>query len=120
MTESDLVKLFGLRTTNYLIGNCSIEMSKLQQNGRHAFILVPCHVCKELVKLHGLEIHGGKIIIEEAKTRPRTLVNEFSRNAAASNQQSMHKMPPTINDVRSRLPTAPIKNNIQFKTLIVI
>ena len=30
VTESDLVKLFGLRTTNYLIDNCSIEMFKLQ------------------------------------------------------------------------------------------
>ena len=29
VTENDLVKLFGLRTTNYLIDNCSIEISKL-------------------------------------------------------------------------------------------
>ena len=35
VTKNDLVELFGLRTTNYLIDNCSIEMSKLQQNGRH-------------------------------------------------------------------------------------
>ena len=39
VTESDLVELFGLRTTNYLIDNCSIKMSKLQQNGRHQW---PC------------------------------------------------------------------------------
>ena len=42
VTESDLVELFGLMTTNYLIDNCSIEMSNLQQNGSHnghAFIL---------------------------------------------------------------------------------
>ena len=61
VTESDLVELFGPRTTLYLIDNCSIEMSKLQQNGRHndyAFILTPCHVCNEIVKLHGLEFHG--------------------------------------------------------------
>ena len=71
LTETDLVELLGQRTTNYLIDNCSIEMSKLQQNGRHnghAFILPPCNVCNELVKLHGLEFHGRKIIIEEAKT----------------------------------------------------
>ena len=57
MTKSDLVELFGLRTTNYLIDSCSIEMPKLQENGRHdhAFILASCHVCNELVKLHGLE-----------------------------------------------------------------
>ena len=81
MTESDLVKLFGLRATNYLIDNCSIEMSKLEQNGRHngqAFILAPCHVSNELVKSDGLEFHGCKIIIEEAKKPPWTLLNELS------------------------------------------
>ena len=80
MTESDLGELFGLRTTNYLTDNCSIEMSKLQQNGRqngHAFVLAPCHVCDELVKLHGLEFHGRKIVIEKAETPHKTLVNEF-------------------------------------------
>ena len=34
VTESVLGELFGLGTTNYLKNNCSIEMSKLQQNGR--------------------------------------------------------------------------------------
>ena len=74
VTESNLVELFGLRTTNYLIDNCSIEMSKLQQNRRHnshAFILAPSNVCNELVKLHGLKFYGHKIIIEEAKTPSR-------------------------------------------------
>ena len=87
VTKSDLVKLFGLRTTNYLIDNCSIEISKLQQNGKHnghAFILAPSHVCNELVKLHGLEFQGRKIIIEEAKTPPRTLLNELSTSAVAN------------------------------------
>ena len=56
-------------------------MSKLQQVGRHnghAFILAPCHVCDELVKLYGLEFHGLKIIItEESKTTPRNLVKKI-------------------------------------------
>ena len=85
-------------------------MSNLQQNGRYngqAFILAPRHVCDELVKLHGFEFHGCKIIIEKAKTSPRTLVNELSASAVANDQQSMHKMSRTINDVRSRSPTAP-------------
>ena len=85
-------------------------MSHLQQNGRHnchAVILAPCHVCDELVKLHGLEFHGRKIIIEEAKTPPGSVVNELSTSAVANDQQSMQKMSPAINDVRSRLPTAP-------------
>ena len=79
MAESDLVKLFGLKATNYLADNCSIKMSNLQQNGRHnghAFILAPFHVCDKLVKLHSFEFHGHKIIIEEAKAPPRTLVNK--------------------------------------------
>ena len=66
VAESDLVEPFGLRTANYLIDNCSIQMSNLQQNGKHnghPFILAPCHVWDELVKLHGLEFHGRKIII---------------------------------------------------------
>ena len=89
VTESDLVELFGLRTTIYLIDNCSIETSKLQQNGRHnnrAFILAPCLVCNELAKLHGLEFHGRKIISEEAKTPPRTLLNKLSTSAVANDQ----------------------------------
>ena len=68
-------------------------MPKLQQNGRHnghAFNLAPYYVCDELVKLHGSEIHDLKIIMEEAKTPPRTLVNEWSRNVT-NDQRSMHK-----------------------------
>ena len=38
--------------------------------------LAPCHVCEELVKSYGLEFHGHKIIIEEAKTSPRTYLNK--------------------------------------------
>ena len=113
MTESELVELFGLRTTNYLIDNCSIEISKLQQNGRHnghAFILAPCDVCNELLKLHGLEFHGLKIIIEEAKTPPRTLLNELSTSAVANDQQNMDKTPPNVKDVKSKLPTAPTED----------
>ena len=30
VTGNDLVELFGLKTTNYLVDNCSIEMSNLQ------------------------------------------------------------------------------------------
>ena len=60
VTESDLGKLFVLRTTNYLKDSCSIKISKLQQNGRHnghAFIWAFCHVSDELVIFQGLEFH---------------------------------------------------------------
>ena len=110
VTESDLVKFFCLRTTNYLTDNCTIEMSNLQQNGRHnghVFILAPCHVYNELVKLHGLEFHCRKIIIEEAKTPPKTLLNELSATVVANDQENMHKLPPTINELRSKSPATP-------------
>ena len=94
-------------------------MSKLQSveshNG-HGFVLAPGHICDELVKLHDLEIYGPKIIIiEEAKTLPRTFFNKLSKNVVANDQQSMHKMPPSYNDVTAHLQ----KNNIQFRNLIV-
>ena len=95
-------------------------MSKLQENVKHngyAFILAPCHVCNELVKLHGLEFQGRKIIIEEAKTPPRTLLNELSTSAVANDQQNMHKMPPTINDVKSRLTTAPTEEQSPIQNI---
>ena len=66
VTDIDLIKLFGLRTTNYLIDNCSIEMSNGSHNG-HAFILATCHACDELVKLYGLEFHGRKILLKKLK-----------------------------------------------------
>ena len=120
VTESVLGELFSLRTTNYLKNNCSIEMSKLQQNGRQwswiCFSTLSSFwwVCK----IHGLEFHGFKIFTEEAETPLRTFVNKLLTNAVASDQ-SMHKMRPTINDVRSGLPAARTKNNIQFRTLTV-
>ena len=54
-----------------------------------------------------MEFYGRKIIIEEAKTPPKTLVNELSTSAVANDYQSIRKMPPTFDDVRSRLPKTP-------------
>ena len=72
----------------------------------------------KLVKLHGLEFHGRKIIIEEAKRSPRTLVNKLLISAVANDQQSMHKMLPTINKVRSKLPTAPTEEQYPIQNII--
>ena len=72
-------------------------MSKLQQNGRHnAFILAPCHVCDELVKLHGLKFHSRKIITEKAKRPPRTSVKKLLTNVVANDQQRIHKYLPPL------------------------
>ena len=54
-----------------------------------------------------MEFHDHKIVIQEAKTPSRTLISKLSTNALVNNQQSLHRLPPNINDVRSRLPTAP-------------
>ena len=122
VTERDLVKLFGLRTTNYLTDKSSIKMSNLQQNIRqngHAFILVHCHVCDELVKVHGLEFHGRKIIIEEAKTPPRTLITDLFTSAVANDQKVCLKYLPSLTmsdqDYQQHLQ----KNNLQLRTFPV-
>ena len=69
-TESYFGELSDLRTTNYLQDNYSIEISQSQENGRrncHAFILSHCHVCRELLKLQGLEIYGRKMLFKKLK-----------------------------------------------------
>ena len=74
-------------------------------------------MCNEFAKLHGLEFQGRKIIIEEAKTPPRTLSNELSTSAVANDQQNMHKMPSAINDVRSKSPTAPTEEQSPIQNI---
>ena len=32
---------------------------------------MPEHVVKKLLKLHGIEFHGRKLVIEKAKTQPK-------------------------------------------------
>ena len=74
LTESNLVEVSGLRTTKYLIDDCSIEISKLQQNGKlngNAFILAPCHIFNEFVKLHSLEFNGHKLLLKKLKHQLR-------------------------------------------------
>ena len=99
-------------------------MSKLRRNGRHtghAFILAPCHVSNELVKLLNWDFTAVKLLLKkpkhhlgntttsEAKTPPRTSVNKLLIKTAANNQQGMYKMPHTIKDVRLRLATIHIQ-----------
>ena len=55
--------------------------------------------------------------MEEAKTPPRTLLNELSTSAVANDQQNMHKIPPTVNDVRSRLPAAPTEEQSPIQNI---
>ena len=48
-----------------------------------------------------------KLLLKKPKTPPRTLLNELSTTVVANIQRNMHKMSPTINDLRSKSPTTP-------------
>ena len=54
--------------------NSNIQMSLLRNTGKRtcfAYITVPEHVVRELLKLHGIEFNGRKLVIEKAKTPPK-------------------------------------------------
>ena len=66
--EQDLIELFGFNATTYLQKNCRFDLptGKNGKNKGFGFAVMPEHVQKELLKLHGTEFHGNIIIIEEA------------------------------------------------------
>ena len=73
--EEDLTELFGFNATTYLQENCRVDIP-IEKNGKNkgfGFAVMPEHVQKELLKLHGIAFHGNIIIIEEAtSTRIKT------------------------------------------------
>jgi len=72
VTTDDLVQLFGLGTTPFLLRTCSVELATCEKTGKSknfAFVNVPEHVHAELVKLNGIEFYGRQLVIEEAKTK---------------------------------------------------
>ena len=69
-----IYKLFGLKSTAYLLSNCHVDFPLNQQTSKtrgHVYITAPKHVCDELVKLNGVEFKGKFLIIENAKVRPK-------------------------------------------------
>ena len=73
-TVSDLYELFGPHSAQCLSENSDIQMSRLENTGKRrgfAYITVPEHAHKEIVKLHSIEFNGRKLIIEKAKTPPK-------------------------------------------------
>ena len=73
-TVSDLHDLFGLISTQYLSENSDIQMPLLQNTGIRrgfAYITASEHVVKELLKLHGKEFNGRKLVTEKANTTPK-------------------------------------------------
>ena len=66
--EQDLIELFRFNATTYLQENYHVDLPT-EKNGKNkgfGFSVIPEHVQKELLKLHGTEFHGNIIIIEEA------------------------------------------------------
>ena len=66
--EQYLIELFGFNATTCLRGNCCVDLTtvKNEKNKGFGFAVMPEHVQKELLKLHGIDFHGNIIIIEEA------------------------------------------------------
>ena len=76
--------LFGLKSTEYLRQNCSVEMPIDRNTGKSkgfAFLEAPPHVSDELIKLNGFEFQKQSIRIENARTsRQMRHHNRFSIN----------------------------------------
>ena len=75
VTEQDLIKLFGLRTTNYLWNTYHVKLilcSETNNSQGFAFVTGPEHVLNELVKLKGREFQEKILVIDEAKKKSST------------------------------------------------
>ena len=73
-TVDDFYELFGPRSTQYCNENSDIQTPLLGNTGNRkgfAYITVPEHVVEKLLKLHGIEFNGRKLVIEKAKTSPK-------------------------------------------------
>ena len=53
------------------IFKCRCAAWKYRKATRFAYITVPEHVVKELLKLYGIEFNGRKLVIKKAKTPPK-------------------------------------------------
>ena len=72
VTEQDLIKLFGLRTTNYLWNTYNVKLilcSETNNSQGFAFVTGPEHVLNELVKLNGIEFQEKILVIDKAKKK---------------------------------------------------
>ena len=81
--EQDLIKLFRFNATTYLQENCRVDLPT-EKNGKNkgfGFAVMPEHLQKELLKLHGIEFHDNIIIIVEA-TSARIKRSDEQRDGA--------------------------------------
>ena len=71
VTEEDINELFGLKSTEYLRQNCSVELPIDRNTGKlkgFSVLKAPPHVSGELIKLNGFEFQRQSIRIENART----------------------------------------------------
>ena len=74
VTEEDLYKLFGFKTTSYLQKTCKVKLSACPQTGNcrcFVCVTVPHHLYKEIVKSNGVVFRSNSIEIEDAKVKPK-------------------------------------------------
>ena len=109
--ENDLAELFGLNTTKYLRGTCSLNMPMNDKTGQakgYVFVSAPKHVYDELLKLNEVNFHGSQIKIEEAKsTREQTIVS----SSPAKNQPVVVNENLLQQNSLQNLPLVPGKRN---------
>ena len=106
ISEEDLHELFGLKLTKYLQETCKVEVIKDKRSGisKFAYVTVPDHVFKELLKLNSetfkerpLTIEGVKKLPNSpvqspTKTRPSVVINRHPGNQTTfQNKQTSQK-----------------------------
>ena len=80
VTEEDLNEFFGFKTASYLQKTCKVELSVCPETGNSrcfAYVTVPYHVYKEIIKLNGVVFKSKPIKIEDAKVKPKTRSQQY-------------------------------------------
>ena len=78
--EEDLNEFFSFKTTSYLHKTCKVELSVCPKTGISrcfAYVTVPYHVYKEIIKLNGVVFKSKPIKTEHAKVKPKTRSQQF-------------------------------------------
>ena len=89
VTEEDLNEFFGFKTTSYLQKICKVELSVCPKTGNSrcfAYVTVPYHVYKEIIKLNGVVFKSRPIKIEDAKVKPKTRPQQYKISGNGYNQ----------------------------------
>ena len=99
VTGEDLNKFFGFKTTSYLQKTCKVELSVCPKTGNSrcfAYVTVPYHVYKEIIKLNGVVFKSKPLKTEQAKVKPKARSQRYkisgnSYNPLMQKQQTSHQ-----------------------------